>query len=311
MRVAIIGAGLAGLTCGARLQALGLRVFLFDKGRGPGGRLATRRLETRAGMASFDHGAPALDGRGPDFRSWLESWGTRGAAAHWPEGGQAAWTGTPAMNSLPKAIARELPVTSDCFVRGLTRDVGGWHLVRDQGRLGPFDTVVIALPAEQAAPLLALQDLRMAAVAVSAPSAPCWSAMFALARGIGGPSTFATGEIVRFAACGATKPGRTGPEAWTVHACPVWSRRHLDDAPPLVQAALRDAFQRLVGRAALDIAAADVHRWRFGISGSAGEGALWNPRIGLGACGDWLIGPGAEAAWRSGMLLAGLIAGSG
>ena len=311
MRVAIIGAGLAGLTCGARLKALGLCVSLFDKARGPGGRLATRRLETCAGTASFDHGAPFLEGGSLEFRSWLEGWATRGMAARWLEAGEASWTGTPSMNALPKAIAEELRVTHGCFVRGMARDAAGWHLLREDGRIGPFDTAIVALPAEQAAPILALQDMRMAAAAIGTLSAPCWSAMFALRREIGDPPIFSKTDIVRFAACGTGKPGRTGPQAWTVHACPDWSRQHLDDAPPVVLRALRDALTRLVGDGALDIAAGDIHRWRFGLSGSAGEGALWNPRLGLGACGDWLIGPGAEAAWRSGTLLAGLVAGTG
>ncbi|TGN44114.1 FAD-dependent oxidoreductase, partial [Paracoccus liaowanqingii] len=64
IRVAIIGAGLAGLTCAGRLAQAGLSVTLFDKGRGPGGRLATRRADD--GLR-FDHGALWLAARDPGF----------------------------------------------------------------------------------------------------------------------------------------------------------------------------------------------------------------------------------------------------
>ncbi|MEM1053678.1 MAG: FAD-dependent oxidoreductase, partial [Pseudomonadota bacterium] len=53
----IIGAGMAGLSCGTALAAGGIDVCLLDKGRGPGGRMATRRAEIGGQAVSFDHGA--------------------------------------------------------------------------------------------------------------------------------------------------------------------------------------------------------------------------------------------------------------
>ncbi|MGB3738089.1 MAG: FAD-dependent oxidoreductase, partial [Pontixanthobacter sp.] len=43
--VAIIGAGMAGLSCATQLSAQGFAVRLFDKGRGAGGRMAARRVD--------------------------------------------------------------------------------------------------------------------------------------------------------------------------------------------------------------------------------------------------------------------------
>ncbi|MGB3299794.1 MAG: FAD-dependent oxidoreductase [Phormidesmis sp.] len=43
--VAIIGAGLSGLTCARQLTAAGYQVCILDKSRGLGGRMATRRVE--------------------------------------------------------------------------------------------------------------------------------------------------------------------------------------------------------------------------------------------------------------------------
>jgi renalase len=55
--VAVIGAGMAGLTCAQQLQQLGYQVVVLEKSRGVGGRVATRRLPgTRA-----DHGARFLE----------------------------------------------------------------------------------------------------------------------------------------------------------------------------------------------------------------------------------------------------------
>jgi predicted NAD/FAD-dependent oxidoreductase len=58
--VAIIGAGVAGLTVAQQLRQAGYRVVVVEKSRGVGGRVATRRLHnTRA-----DHGLRYLEGKG-------------------------------------------------------------------------------------------------------------------------------------------------------------------------------------------------------------------------------------------------------
>ena len=69
MRVAVIGAGLTGLTCASRLMRAGMDVRVFDKGRGLGGRLASRRLEN--GLR-FDHGATYVETDDPAFLRTLE-----------------------------------------------------------------------------------------------------------------------------------------------------------------------------------------------------------------------------------------------
>ena len=63
MRVAVVGAGMAGIACAERLAGAA-EVVLFDKGRAAGGRMATRRMETAAGTASFDHGGAVFHGAG-------------------------------------------------------------------------------------------------------------------------------------------------------------------------------------------------------------------------------------------------------
>jgi predicted NAD/FAD-dependent oxidoreductase len=57
VRIGIVGAGIAGLACAQGLVRHGHDVVLFDKGRGPGGRMSTRRMETPRGLAHIDHGA--------------------------------------------------------------------------------------------------------------------------------------------------------------------------------------------------------------------------------------------------------------
>ncbi|MFW5812000.1 MAG: FAD-dependent oxidoreductase, partial [Alkalispirochaetaceae bacterium] len=67
MSIVIIGAGIAGLAAARELTRLGRSVRLLDKGRGVGGRMATRRF---AG-GRFDTGAQFFSARSRPFRSLL------------------------------------------------------------------------------------------------------------------------------------------------------------------------------------------------------------------------------------------------
>ncbi|MBC7927970.1 MAG: NAD(P)-binding protein, partial [Bryobacteraceae bacterium] len=80
----IVGAGMAGLTAAGALRARGWAVVLLDKGRGAGGRMATRRI----GESGLDHGAQfftVLDAR---FRDAVNRWERANWVAPWfAEGG--------------------------------------------------------------------------------------------------------------------------------------------------------------------------------------------------------------------------------
>jgi predicted NAD/FAD-dependent oxidoreductase len=56
VRVAIVGAGIAGIACGRELKVQGFESVIFEKSRGVGGRVATRRV----GEYTFDSGAQSI-----------------------------------------------------------------------------------------------------------------------------------------------------------------------------------------------------------------------------------------------------------
>ena len=71
----VVGGGLAGLVAATVLQRKGLRVTVLDKGRGIGGRMATRRVQHRAlGECVFDYGAQFFTARHPSFQTWVDRW---------------------------------------------------------------------------------------------------------------------------------------------------------------------------------------------------------------------------------------------
>jgi predicted NAD/FAD-dependent oxidoreductase len=316
--IAVVGAGVAGLACARHLTEAHLDVRLFDKGRSPGGRLATRRAETPPGEVSFDHGAQYISVRDSAFARVIEDFAATGAAALWEfdDGVNAPartrlqrWVGTPGMSALARHMAGGLAIKTSALVTRVRTEDDGWRLEinspgQDQSASeGPFDAVVLALPAEQAAPLLAPVAPRLAVEAAAARTSPCWAGLFAFDRRFDAPfdvHRFAADEALAWVARETSKPGRTGPEAWVVHASSAWSSANLDLTPQQAADELFSAFRVVVPEAPQPIWL-QAHRWRYAfVETPASSPFAWDPDLRLGLCGDWRIGARVEAAWRSG-----------
>ena len=305
MRYAIVGAGMAGLACADALQQAGHSVAVFDKGRAVGGRMSTRRLQTSLGEVAIDHGAQYFTARDPAFEQLVATWRDLGIAVPWALAGSDAWIGVPGMNAIIKQMASAQAVTWDHLVTAMARKNNEWWLLGKTGEIGPFDAAVLAIPAEQAAAILSLHDFSMARIALKARSQPCWASMFVFDCPLDDvPMLIRNRRAIGWAARNSAKPGRRGPEAWIVQASGTWSLAQLEASPEHISAMLCAALSDAMGRPIPQPVAAVSHRWRYALSAGTGDGALWNQTIGLGACGDWLLGPRVECAWLSGRMLA-------
>ncbi len=309
MRIGIIGAGMAGLSCATALTVCGHEVVLFDKGRGPGGRMSTRRLATPLGETAFDHGAQYFTARDARFVKAVDDWSDAGHVARWPVAGDDAWVGTPAMNAPVRAMAAVLDVRWATRIDRIAYAGEAWHFHGDGVTDTPFDAAVIAIPAEQVPALTEAEVPSIAALARATPSDPCWTVMVAYdARVPIGSDRIVDRGPLASAVRNSAKPGRTGPEAWVLQASADWSRSHLEDEPARVEAAILAAFADTVGADMPVVVTTSAHRWRYAKSGAQQRGAVWLADRRLGTCGDWLLASRVEAAWLSGRMLADLIA---
>jgi predicted NAD/FAD-dependent oxidoreductase len=309
--VAIVGAGIAGLSCADILAKEGWRVTLFDKGRKAGGRMASRRVETPHGEASFDFGAQYFTVRHDGFAAEVARWAEAGLAVRWPHAGADAWIGVPAMNVVVREMAARHEVRFSHHVSGLAREGTHWRLLGEGMPTDHFDAAVLALPAEQAAPILTLHDFELARTALFARSQPCWTGMFAFDSPLPhGEDILRNHGILAWAARDSAKPGRGGPESWVVQATPQWSTAHLERSPEEIAPLLLTALHDATGAHAHLPLAHSAHRWRYALSAGTGLGCLWNEKQRIGACGDWLLGPRVECAWISGRMLGERILGA-
>ena len=317
MKIAIIGAGMAGLTCGGQLRRSGHDVSMFDKGRGAGGRMATRRIEQGGQTFRFDHGAQYFTARDPAFVERVREWEREGIVARWPAAGEGAWVGTPAMNAPIRAMADTLDVQFGRRIESIARAGSGgddgWRLVGKGAPDMRFDAVVVAVPAEQAGPLLEPHSANLADLAHWVASAPCWAAMVAFDVRLDAPDTisdaFPSDSPLAWAARNSSKPGRNAAqECWVLHATPEWSRRNLERKEDEVRDELLTALEAHVGPLR-QVVMSSAHRWRYAMCEKNDTGAVWDAQLRLGACGDWTSGPRVENAFLSGHALAGKIAG--
>lgn len=301
--VAIVGAGVAGLSCATHMTQGGWHVTLFDKGRRAGGRLSSKVVTAGGQSFAFDYGAQYMTVRDPGFAAQVERWSRDGIVARWPTAGEDAWVGMPGMNAIPAHMAQPLGVRWSTHIRDLACDEHGWWLSHDAGHEGPFDAVVLAIPAEQVPALAAQYDPGLAELAQAYPSDPCWTVLLAFEARLSAPDILVNGDggegPIDWAARNSAKPGRDGGEAWTIHATPRWSHRHLESDTASVIASLLRALEERIGPLPSPVYAA-AHRWRYARSGKAGMGAWDRADLGLAACGDWLIAPRVESAWLSG-----------
>ena len=340
IRVAIVGAGLAGAACAAGLQSAGADVTVFDKSRNVGGRMATRRARWSddSGVehpVSFDHGAQSFTAVRPRFRTTLARAIAAGKVLEWQPLVHASrspcaercFVATPAMPALCGHLLAGSSICLNRTARRLQRaSDGAWYVVTDDAPLaGPFQCVVVALPPTQAAVLLAGHQDAWATALIAKRMEPCWTLM-AVTDEVDWPWDAAEPDSGPFAWVSRNDrlPGRRmqpGFAVWTAHATAEWSGQRLEAEPKDVAAELQSALQAQLplsgaSRGRVRLHHAEVHRWRY--AGPAfdcddsfdSSEALWDESLGVGVCGDWLGGGGVEAAWHSGDELADHMAAS-
>ncbi len=310
--VAIVGAGVAGLGCARLLHDAGVPVTVFDKGRGPGGRVSTRH-----GEIAFDHGAQYFTVTDDDFRATVDRWVRQNVVAEWqghviaidrpgvvsPSSRRPRFVGVPGMSALAVALAQSLDVRCGVTVAPPTRANGGWGLTDVDGRpLGAFGTLVITAPPAQTAALLGAHPL--AEVVGEADMAPCLAVMAAwdVDLDLEFDGAFVNHGPLAWLARNGSKPGRHHPHSWVLHASREWSAEHADAAADDYIDPLLAAFAEAAGLEDMPSPSHVAgHRWQYALpTQPLDTRCLWDPTQRVAVAGDWCGGPKIEGAWLSG-----------
>ena len=305
--VLVIGAGMAGLIAAAELQRAGRSVRVLDKGRGVGGRLASRRIEG----VTFDHGAQCFTLGDP--RLAADTFRTRfgDTVVEWGPGteSQCRWRGTPSMSAVPKRLAQGLDVRLEITVTALRQDGDRWSALTASGGTFSAGSVVLTPPVPQALVLLDAGGVVLPPALRSRLTAIEYDRCLAVMALLDGPS--------RIPPPGGIAPA-SGPIAWitdnvqkgiasepavTLHATPAFSVEYWDRDRLESGRLLLDAGAKWLGAG---VRTFQVHGWRYSQPRVAdpdrclvvGESPL------LVLAGDGFGGGGVEGAALSGMAAA-------
>ncbi len=328
-RIAIIGAGLAGLTCGKALQQAGHDVVIFEKSRGIGGRLATRRAEP----FYFDHGVAAFTASDDDFQGFVNQLLTEGVVAVWavdqaiPDNHVVStkphsmpkvsdyYVGIPAMNAIGKHLARGLTVQRNTRVASIIDHhpiFNSWELLSDKGEtLGQFAWIISAMPVEQA------KSFAQTSLHTKVLNKYALMPSSVLMLGFDTPLvldyeyTKIEGEDIDKIIVNSAKPHREGGYNLVIHSTPAWTNRHIEEDKTACINHLTQAASQILGIDLSTAAHKDIHHWRYATgeavnpqSGDHQLGYLLDSDQKIGVCGDWLIKGDVESAYLSGEKLA-------
>jgi renalase len=309
--VIIIGTGVSGLIAACEIQRAGRSVLMMDKGRGLGGRLASRRI----GAATFDHGAQFITTRDARFEAILKQAAEAGMTAEWCQGfsatadGHTRWRGQPAMTAFAKYLAQGLTIQMETQVVAVKPIDHGYSIETTSGDQYTALSVLLTPPVPQSLTLLAAGQITLDNIMQSRLEAIQYERCIAVMAVLDRPSSIpppgailpASGPITWIA--DNQLKGISSEPAVTIHANHEFSLAHWDKDRMQSGQLLLDAAKHWLGA---EVISYQVHGWRYSkpMQVDADPCVLLRASPPLVIAGDAFAGPRVEGAALSGFAAA-------
>ncbi|MEZ4961390.1 MAG: FAD-dependent oxidoreductase [Saprospiraceae bacterium] len=309
-QVIIVGAGMAGLSAARHLNKANISCLVLDKGRGVGGRMATRRV----GDATFDHGAQFFSAKTPSFQSFVKEARQMGAVNEWwpgiPDTTHPRWIGASGMNAVPKFLHENLTILQGKKVAHIAQAAKGWQVTTDNNETFESAALILTIPAPQAIELLEISETGLTSDDWSPLRQIAYHPCLAVLATLDQPSNLPDpggmqmdGSIISWMADNFKK-GISKTPSITLHASPAFSRHHLDgDLNSAGEILLEAAGTWLQPASIVDW---QIHRWRFSLAYERHPSPYWQAGISFPLLfgGDGFGMGNVEGAFLSGLAMA-------
>jgi len=265
VRTVIIGAGIAGVVAARELARNGHDVVVIDKGRSPGGRMATRR----DGDARFDHGAQFFTVRDELFQRQVNNWMSRGLVHEWCRGfdshdGHPRYVATNGMNTLVKDLAQDVDVRCSVTATSVEPTSSGWVIHATEVDDISCDAVIVTSPIPQSNALLAQSGVEIPAAISQCSYDPTVALLVSTSAS---PSTLGEhgglqdpDDVFSFIGDN-TRKGVSPIPAVTFHANAQWSSQHFEQSDEWLHDQLLASSTRLLSD--VTVTSSQVKKWRY------------------------------------------------
>ncbi len=333
--VAVVGAGLAGLTCARELLSQGYRVHVFEKCESVSGRMATLQINSteEKELLQFDHGAQYFTARSPEFSQQVYDWEDRQVVQEWPGpfvtltegvcgpaiGDDVRYVGIPGMDALCVDLARQCfetdnrnsTLTISANVLPLEQKEKGWQIRYKNPITGTvtkqetvFDTVVLAIPSPEVRTILPV-DSPLIEHTLQFQMGPCLAVLLAFDKSLSLPygGAFVQNSPIRWISNNSSMPNRKAvPQQWVLHPSSEWSAEHWDDSDENVLTQICAAFEKATAVKIPEPQFLSLYRWNDALPLElASQGYFTDPDQRLIVAGDWCTDARVEGAYLSGL----------
>jgi predicted NAD/FAD-dependent oxidoreductase len=319
----IIGAGIAGLMAGKKLQENGIKVTILDKGRGVGGRMATRRISKNI----FDHGAQFLTANDATFTQYISEWASKDIIRIWgkkadihPQNGendkQNIYIGSNGMTSIAKYLATDLSVELNRRVEILNYFENHWEIKTNTQEVFESDAVILTAPLPQSLELLHSGNLPASngiqAQLEEIKYHTCIALMVVYQEMVELPETGAlklSGEPLAWIADNRRKGISKGHSAITIHAGNEFSRMYWQQDDEMLA---KNILYIAAGWLKSSYSEYQLKRWKYSRPRTTFSQSYYKlpTKIPLVLAGDAFGGPDIEGAALSGISAADTILSS-
>jgi predicted NAD/FAD-dependent oxidoreductase len=259
-RVGIVGAGMTGLIAAAELQKAGIEVFLLDKSKNAGGRMATRRV----GGGRADYGAQFFTVRSNEFQQDVNKWINDREVKKWFGDHHPRYQSINGMNALAKYLAKDLCVYVNRKVQAIGFQNGRYQLYTEENEIFDATDIICTPPAPQLMEILHNSNLQTdQSILNGLKFSPCLVAILELYQEVlyseHGQLPNPSSTIQRIV--NHRQKGISKTPVLSVYMNKDWSEKHFDEHENELLRAMKNEIKEWI--CANHIKSIQLEKWRY------------------------------------------------